>query len=384
MGIAAQIPGPANSWPYENWWIWGIIRPKPLPCPASVALRFGVYLDGFDPNRLARPFARCLHVTEIIPLSNLAAGGPSPSRLESIQGGVITIGNFDGVHLGHQTLLSRVRQLADKNGGPAVAVVLDPHPAAILRPTKVPARLTWIERRAELMRPLGIDALVVCETTPAFLQLTASEFFKSLVIDRLGASAMVEGPNFFFGRDRGGDTGVLTELCRASDVDFQIVDPTSAAGEMISSTRIRSFLELGKVDEAGQLLGGPHRLRGKVVRGASRGREIGFPTANLSEFDVVVPAPGVYGGHAIVDGATIQAAIHVGPNPTFDNDQSVKVEVHLLDYDGDLYDQQLQVDFVTRVRDIARFESAECLIRQLGQDIQSIRTSLASTRDSRN
>jgi riboflavin kinase/FMN adenylyltransferase len=296
---------------------------------------------------------------------------------------VITIGNFDGVHLGHAALLGQVRQLANEMGGPAVAIVLDPHPAAILRPTKVPASLTWIERRAELMDPLGIDALVVCQTTVEFLKLTAAEFFQSLVIGRLGAAAIVEGPNFFFGRDRGGDIEVLKELCRANEIDLRIVQPISVADQMISSTRIRSLLETGNVEEAARLLGGPHRLRGTVVSGARRGRQIGFPTANLTDIDVVVPAPGVYAGIATVNGNSCQAAVHIGPNPTFDNDGAVKVEVHLLDYDGDLYGQLLQVDFITHVRDIARFDSADRLVQQLDRDIKTIRSSLASDRNSR-
>lgn len=322
-------------------------------------------------------------MTEILPLSSLAASGDLASRLEMVRGGVITIGNFDGVHLGHAALLTQVRQLANEMGGSAVAIVLDPHPAAILRPAKVPARLTWIERRAELMEPLGIDALVVCQTTREFLKLTAEEFFQSLVIGRLGAAAMVEGPNFFFGRDRGGDIKVLDQLCRANDVDLRIIEPTSVAGQMISSTRIRRLLESGEVDEAARLLGGPHRLRGRVVGGVRRGRQIGFPTANLTDIDVVVPAPGVYAAIASVNGKSHQAAVHIGPNPTFDNDGAVKVEVHLLDYDGDLYGQLLQVDFITHVRDIARFDSADLLVEQLDRDIKTIRSSLASYRNSR-
>jgi riboflavin kinase/FMN adenylyltransferase len=231
--------------------------------------------------------------------------------------------------------------------------------------------------------PLGIDALVVFQTTKEFLKLTAAEFFQSLVIGRLGAAAMVEGPNFFFGRDRGGDIDVLKELCRANQVDLRIVEPTSIGDQMISSTRIRGLLENGKVDEAARLLGGPHRVRGTVVSGAARGRQIGFPTANLTDIDVVVPAPGVYAGIAIVEGNSCQAAVHIGPNPTFDNDGAVKVEVHLLDYDDDLYGQQLQVDFITKVRDIARFDSADRLVEQLDLDIKTIRSSLASFRSSR-
>jgi riboflavin kinase/FMN adenylyltransferase len=332
-------------------------------------------------------------VTEIVPLTHLiptpdsaASGSDVPVLaapiLDSIQGGVVTIGNFDGVHLGHAALLSEVRRFATELGGPAVAVVLDPHPASILRPERAPKRLTWIERRAELMHALGIDALVVCETTPTFLNMTAAEFFDTLVVGRLRARAMIEGPNFFFGRDRGGDVALLKELCGTNQLDLRIVEPTNVDAEMISSTRIRGLLESGKVEPAARLLGIPHRIRGTVAEGAQRGRQIGFPTANLTDIDVVVPGPGVYGGIATLERdrggkLSYDAAIHIGPSPTFESDGETKVEIHLLDYGGNLYGQVLLVDFMIHVRDIARFDSAERLVEQLDQDIHTIRSGLA-------
>jgi riboflavin kinase/FMN adenylyltransferase len=352
-------------------------------------------LDDLRHNRCPTPLpfrVTWLFVTKIIPLTVVTRGpgstGPNPGLsigkdLESIRGGVITIGNFDGVHRGHAALLSEVRALADELGGPAVAVVMDPHPATILRPEQAPARLTWIQRRAELMDRLGIDALLVCETTPEFLKLTAAEFFQSLVIGHLDARAMIEGPNFFFGRDRGGDIARLTELCSAENVDLRVAQPTTIDGQMISSTRIRGLLEQGKVEEAGDLLGTPHRVRGRVGLGAKRGRQIGFPTANLTDIDVVVPELGVYGGFATVASREYEAAIHIGPNPTFELDGATKVEVHLLDFDADLYEQVLLVDFIARVRDIARFDSADRLVEQLDQDVETIRSRLAPYRVSR-
>lgn len=318
-------------------------------------------------------------MTEIVPLTDVTEvlGSKASDSLRSVQGGVITIGNFDGVHRGHAALLSEVRRLADRTSGPAVAVVLDPHPASILRPAKAPTRLTWIERRAELMDRLGIDALVVCKIDREFLAMQATEFFQSLVIDRLAARAMVEGPNFFFGHNRGGDVDVLRELCGANQIDLQIVPPTKYDGQMISSTRIRNLLESGRVEEATRLLGAAYRIGGTVVPGDSRGRQIGFPTANLSGIDVVLPAAGVYGGLATAGEKTHQAAIHIGPAPTFDRQGLLRVEVHLLDYDGDLYDQVLLVDFIMHVRDIARFDSAQRLVEQLHNDVTTIRAGLA-------
>jgi riboflavin kinase/FMN adenylyltransferase len=240
------------------------------------------------------------------------------------------------------------------------------------------------------MNAHGIDALVVCKTSSDFLKLTAKQFFQALVIDRLEATAMVEGPNFFFGRDRGGNTETLKELCGNHSVGLNIMQPAEADGQMISSTRIRGLLEDGNVEEAATLLGSPHQIRGRVIQGAQRGRELGFPTANLDEIDVVVPGLGVYGGIARSFGTDTSqatnahlAAIHIGPNPTFEEDGDRKIEVHLLDYDGDLYDRILQVDLITRVRDIARFDSAAQLVKQLDQDIQTIRSRMANHRDAR-
>ena len=310
------------------------------------------------------------HVTRIVPLANVtldvwpnddqSASDQSGNR--ALGGGVITIGNFDGVHLGHAMLLNEVRRTADRLGG---RLSLSSW-TRILRPFCVrncaPSRLTWIERRAELMAVHGIDAMVVCPTTQAFLRMTAESFFDSLVVERLQARAMVEGPNFFFGRDRGGDIATLGRLCAAGGIELRIIEPSEQQGEMVSSTRICQRLEQGHVEQANRLLGTPYRIRGTVVGGVRRGRVIGFPTANLDGIDVLIPGPGVYGGTVTVGDQQHVAAIDIGPNPTFDCDGSLKVEIHLLDYDGDLYGQTLLVDVVIRVRDIARFDSAQSLV----------------------
>lgn len=308
-------------------------------------------------------------VTTLVPLDQIS----DPQR-----GGVISIGNFDGVHRGHAELLREVRRQADQLGGPAVAVVLDPHPASLLRPERAPERLSWIELRAERMAEHKIDYLVVCRTSKEFLQLSAQRFFDWLIRRELAARAMVEGPNFFFGRDRGGDVKLLEDLCRSANIQLSIVQPTLARDEMISSTRIRGLLDEGEVAEAAGLLGAPHRIRGRVSDGAKRGRQIGFPTANLSEVDVLCPAEGVYGGFAIVGEQRYQAAIHIGSTPTFAADRDPTIEVHLLDFNADLYGELLLVDFAVRVRDVARFDSTDRLVDQLKRDIVTVREQLAS------
>lgn len=297
---------------------------------------------------------------------------------DSARRGVISIGNFDGVHLGHAALLGEVSRLAKRLHGPSVAVILDPHPVSLLRPQAAPERLTTIARRVERLNELGIEFLVVCPIDRDFLRMSAEEFFHSLVVDQLQASGIVEGPNFYFGRDRGGDIEYLKELCRLRKMELSIAGPVHLDGEMVSSTRIRTQLRRGEVTVANRLLGARYRLEGRVEMGEQRGRTLGFPTANLTDIATMVPGHGVYGGNAIAGDRCYQAAIHIGPNPTFGNSEIRKVEVHLLDYIGDLYQQSLLVDFATRVRDIARFDSPEQLADQLALDVQMIRDQLAT------
>ena len=296
---------------------------------------------------------------------------------ESTGGGVISIGNFDGVHRGHAALLGRVCELARKLGGPSVAVVLDPHPVSLLRPDAAPQRLTTIGRRLERLTELGVDFLVVCSINREFLNLSAGKFFQSLVVKKLRAKGIIEGPNFFFGRNRGGNIESLKAFCDAAEIQCVIAGSIQRDEEMISSTRIRNALMSGEIVQANELLGAPYQLEGVVGKGHKRGRQLGFPTANLDAIPTLVPKNGVYGGVTQVDGRFIPAAIHIGPNPTFESSDVRKVEVHLLDFRGDLYGQRLVVDFHTRVRNIARFDSPEQLIQQLAQDIQIVRDSLA-------
>ena len=321
-----------------------------------------------------------LFVTKIIQLESLdetITQSEPPGNLawdKSLsRGGVISIGNFDGVHLGHVSLLRRVRELANLAGVSATIVSFEPHPAAVLRPTDAPLRLMTMERRAEVMSEYRIDQLLVCPVTPSFLQLSATDFFGMLVNDCLETSAMVEGPNFYFGRGREGDLTLLKKLCLQNRIDLEIITPSENSEGMISSTRIRRLLETGEVEMANQLLSHPHQIKGVVAAGAGRGREIGFPTANLTDVDVLVPGVGVYGGTALIDGEKQLAAIHVGPNPTFEDDNQRKIEVHLLDYDGDLYGKTIEVAFLLRLRDVVRFSSTNELILQLETDVAAVR-----------
>ena len=287
-------------------------------------------------------------------------------------GGAISIGNFDGVHRGHAELLRRLCRLATRLGGPAVAVTFDPPPAAILRPESQPPPLTTLGHRAELLRGFGVDGVVVIRTTRDLLAESAEDFFASLVVDTLQAKGIVEGPNFFFGRGRAGDPPLLRRLCGEAGIECQIVEPTTSDGAWISSTRIREAILAGEVDSAAAMLSRPYRISGVVTGGAGRGRLLGFPTANLSDIQTLIPAAGVYAGWAAVDGETLPAAIHIGPNPTF-AETLPKVEVHLLDQSRQLYGLNLDVDFVRRIRGVVKFDSAEGLKRQIEVDLGGVR-----------
>jgi len=294
------------------------------------------------------------------------------------RGGAVSIGNFDGVHLGHARIISELIAAARVAGGPAVVFTFDPHPVRLLRPAEAPPPLTWTDRKAQLLAELGVDVVIAYPTDEALLQLSADDFFQRIVQDALGARAMVEGPNFYFGRGRSGTIDVLRGLCDRSDVNMKIVEPLKVEGDFVSSSRIRKLLADGQVDEARRMLTHPYRLRGMVTHGAGRGAKIGFATANLAAIDTLLPGLGVYAGAAYTDGVRWPAAINVGPNPTF-GEHALKMEVHLIDYSGQLYGQPLEVDFLSRLRDIQPFANVQALQAQLQQDITTSRRIAAET-----
>jgi riboflavin kinase/FMN adenylyltransferase len=291
-----------------------------------------------------------------------------------IRGAYLAIGNFDGVHRGHAHLIGRLRARAELVGAPALALTFDPHPVTLLRPGDAPVPLVWTERKVELLKEAGANEVGVFKTGPWLLNLTAREFFDRVIVGQLAAFGLVEGPNFGFGRDRGGDSAMLAEWCDAAGLSFEVDTATEADGRMVSSSRIRSALNQGDLDEANAMLGRPHRIRGVVSHGAARGAGIGFPTANLDEIDTLIPADGVYATLAWVPGHALpyRAACNIGPNPTF-GEQIRKVEAHLLDFDGDLYGKVVTLELMRRLRGTRRFGGLEDLIGQITDDVEKTR-----------
>lgn len=289
-----------------------------------------------------------------------------PDRFRS---GAVAIGNFDGVHRGHARIVAALAEQARRVGGPAVALTFDPPPARLLRPDQAPPPLTWTERKAELLAALGVDAMVAYPTDEALLALSPEDFFEQIVRHRLDARALVEGPNFFFGRDRSGDIETLRELTGRAGIELEVVEPYIFDGEAVSSSRIRRAIAAGDVLAAARMLTRPYRIRGMVTHGAGRGAKLGFPTANVDAIDTLLPAAGVYAGRGLARGEAWPAAISVGPNPTF-GEHALKVEVHLIGCRESLYGEPLEVDFLAHLREVRAFESVEALKEQLARDVR--------------
>lgn len=300
---------------------------------------------------------------------------------------MLAIGNFDGVHRGHRTLVAELIRLSREHGSPAMVFTFDPPPARLLRPGPWPQPLTWMERRAELLENLGIDHVLAYPTTSSLLELSAESFFRKVVIEELGARGLVEGPNFRFGKDRGGDVALLSRMCREHHLLLSIIEPERIGENWVSSSSIREAIDAGDIERANAALGEPYRIRGKVHGGAGRGRTLGFPTANLGEVPVLIPGHGVYAGRIARaswdDGRTVperlthaHAAIHIGPNPTFGEEAS-KVEIHVLDFAGDLYGATLEVEMVRRIRGIRKFSGLNELIEQIQADLRSVSLALS-------
>lgn len=313
---------------------------------------------------------------------------------------VVTIGNFDGVHRGHQQVIAELVRQARDRGLPAVVVTFDPHPATVHRPESAPTLIMGLADRLEALADLGVDAVLVMHYTAELAQTTAEDFVTGVFLDTLGARAVVVGHDVRWGRGNAGDRALMERLGAAHDVDVTVIeeyqfgigdpaDPADAGRERrCSSTWIREALDAGDVRTAATVLGRPHRVRGLVVHGAARGRALGFPTANLDPDAVgYIPADGVYAGWLVdARGDRWPAAISVGSNPTFEG-VSRQVEAHVIDRPAgedvdvfDLYDQRVAVEFVHRLRGMVAYAGVDALVEQMHLDIAATRTVLHGAR----
>ncbi|MGR6317917.1 bifunctional riboflavin kinase/FAD synthetase [Micromonospora soli] len=290
---------------------------------------------------------------------------------------VVTIGVFDGVHKGHQATIGHAVARARELGVKSVVVTFDPHPAEVVRPGSHPAVLTEPARKAELIEALGVDVLCVVPFTPEFSRLPAEAFVHDILVEHLHAALVVVGANFRFGHRAAGDVALLERLGRTFGFGVEGGPLVAEAGTVFSSTYIRSCVDAGDVAAAAAALGRPHRVEGVVVRGDQRGRELGYPTANLlTHRYAAVPADGVYAARLVRrGGAPLAAAVSVGTNPTFSGRER-RVEAYALDFTGDLYGERLALDFVAHLREQRTYDSIEPLVAQIAEDVERTRRAL--------
>jgi riboflavin kinase/FMN adenylyltransferase len=298
---------------------------------------------------------------------------------------VVTIGVFDGVHRGHQATIGHAVKRAKDLGVQSVVVTFDPHPSEVVRPGSHPAVLTTPARKAELIEALGVDVLCVVPFTPEFSRLAAEQFVHDVLVEHLHAAVVVVGSNFRFGHRAAGDVALLERLGRMFGYGVEGTPLVTTDDTVFSSTYIRACVDAGDVTAAAAALGRPHRLEGVVVRGDQRGRELGFPTANLlCHRYAAVPADGVYAARLVRQGVraeseppeALPAAVSIGTNPTFAGRER-RVEAYVLDFEGDLYGERLALDFVVQLREMRHYEGIEPLIAQITEDVEQTRRVLS-------
>lgn len=299
------------------------------------------------------------------------------------EGTAVTIGQYDGVHRGHQEVIAEVRRLAAAQGLKTAVVTFDRHPAAVVRPESAPQALTDLDQKLELLAETGVDYALVIHFDVERSREPAEDFVDEVLVRCLRARSVVVGEDFHFGHGRRGNVGLLREMGHESGFEVLGLDLVGldgeASAEPVSSTAIRVALNEGRVEDAAIMLGRPHEVRGTVLEGDRRGRELGFPTANVAvPADIQLPADGIYAGRYVrPDGDALPAAISLGRRPTFYDDQPASLlEAHVLDFAGDLYGETAAVRFVARLRGEERFDSVDALVAQMQRDCDEARTLL--------
>jgi len=295
---------------------------------------------------------------------------------------IVTIGNFDGIHLGHRAILKTVVDRAKDLDGEAVVYTFDPHPRKVLRPEKAPALLTTLEQKLELLEEAGVDVVIVEPFTMEFASTGADEFVCALH-ERIQPVEVYVGYDFHFGREREGSMRMLTEMGPRLGFSVTIIPEVTMEDGDVNSTRIRQLLAEGDAERAERMLGRPFTIRGSVVRGDERGRTIGFPTANLAPENEILPAAGVYAGALrTLDagdppaGARMPAVINVGLRPTFEDAHGLVAEAHLIDWSGDLYGRRVEIAFAAWLRAERRFPGVDALREQIARDVEEGRRRL--------
>ncbi|RLB07891.1 MAG: riboflavin biosynthesis protein RibF [Deltaproteobacteria bacterium] len=288
---------------------------------------------------------------------------------EEFSSPTLTIGSYDGLHLGHQMIITRVIERAKSWGGEAVLLTFEPHPAKVLYPQLNLSLITPYKKKMMLLERFGVDVVINLPFTENLYEMSAQEFIEEIVCNRIGPRLVVVGFNFTFGKDREGTAEKLQQMGRKLGFEVEIIPPYTLDHEVVSSTRIRELIAQGKIKDANRMLGRNFIILGKVIHGHSRGRSLGYPTANLEISQDLYPKEGVYAAYVTLEGKTYRGVVNIGTNPTF-GDEELAIEVFLLDYQGNIYDKELEVAFVDRLREEKTFTSPEELVRQIEKDIQ--------------
>lgn len=292
--------------------------------------------------------------------------------LKGIKGPIMTLGNFDGLHLGHRKIISKVVERAEKLGAPSAVYTFEPHPLKVIAPHKSPPLILDVEDKVKLIEGFGADFLIFAKFTKEFASKHPGDFVEEVLVKKLSVKEVWVGHDFSFGKGKLGTVDYLKELGGEFGFKVYVVPAYKKMGSIVSSSRIRELIKKGDVGRASKLLGRDFSIKGKVVRGVSLGKEIGFPTANIKVKSELVPGDGVYAAYAILKGRTHPAVLNIGTAPTFGGRER-SVEVHILDFRDNIYGRKMEVSFVKKLRDERAFKSREELVRQIRKDAERAR-----------
>jgi riboflavin kinase/FMN adenylyltransferase len=295
---------------------------------------------------------------------------PRPARWHQA---VLALGNFDGLHRGHMKIIDRVRRRAEERGGTPVAMTFDPHPPRVVRPDKAPPLLMTNAQKLDALARAGMEGVAVVRFTPELAQWDPDTFVKTVLVDWLRVAEVWVGANFLFGHNRTGNFSLLRSLGARYGFRAEKIDPVRYKEFVVSSTRIRRLIAEGRVDEAGTLLGHHYAIEGKVTEGSARGRELGFPTANICPDNEFLPPNGVYATYLVLDGSVLPSITNIGLRPTFGESTAPVVETHVFDFDRNLYGAAVRLVFIQRLRDERPFPGVEALKAQIAQDCERAR-----------
>ncbi len=288
---------------------------------------------------------------------------------EEIKNPVLTLGNFDGVHAGHQTIFRNVTLRSKEINGTSVVFTFEPHPLKIIAPDRCPPLLTSFHKKMELIQEAGIDMVICADFNRKFADQHPREFAENILYKRVRAREILVGYDYTFGRGREGTIAYLKKMGNEFGFKVNVVDPVKVDGNLVSSSLIRELIEDGKVEQAALFLKRAYSIKGKVIAGHKKGTVIGYPTANIDVHHELIPHTGVYGVRVVYEGISYDGIVNVGFNPTFNRD-SLSVEVHIFDFNHDIYGKEIEIAFIGRIREEIAFNSAQELVEQIGQDVE--------------